>query len=231
MTKAGKRFLGNPHFRIAGPAVFAFFLNLLYAFCHAVLGIANQSAWFLTICAYYIVLSAMRLSVVLCGRKSRDVLSCGTEYFAMKLCGALLLLLGLVLAGAVCISLSQNTAVRHGEIVMITIAAYTFYKITAAIVRAVKQRKNPSPLLSIIRSIGYAETAASALTLQRSMLVSFGGMADANIRIMNMLTGTVVCLFVSALGAALLFKGNRKEESSWQNIRSSKQTKKLPKKS
>ena len=64
---------------------------------------------------------------------------------------------------------------RYDSILMITIATYTFYKITMAVVRAVKQRHDPSPLLAAIRSIGYAEVAASVLTMQRSMLVSFEG--------------------------------------------------------
>ena len=130
----------------------------------------------------------------------------------MKLCGVLLVLLNFVLVGAIYISLSRNIATKHGEIVMITIAAYTFYKITMTIIKAVKQRKNPSPLLSIIRSISYAEAAASVLTLQRSMLVSFGGMSDTDIRTMNILTGSAVCLFVLILGIVLITRGKRKDK-------------------
>lgn len=163
-------------------------------------------------CAYYIVLSTMRLSAILCGQKNKNISSSDTEYFVMKLCGVLLVLLNFVLVGAIYISLSRNIATKHGEIVMITIAAYTFYKITMTIIKAVKQRKNPSPLLSIIRSISYAEVAASVLTLQRSMLVSFGGMSDTDIRTMNILTGSAVCLFVLILGIVLITRGKRKDK-------------------
>lgn len=163
-------------------------------------------------CAYYIVLSTMRLSAILCGQKNKNISSSDTEYFVMKLCGVLLVLLNFVLVGAIYISLSRNIATKHGEIVMITIAAYTFYKITMTVIKAVKQRKNPSPLLSIIRSISYAEVAASVLTLQRSMLASFGGMSDTDIRTMNILTGSAVCLFVLILGIVLITRGKRKDK-------------------
>ncbi len=107
---------------------------------------------------------------------------------------------------------------RYDSILMITIATYTFYKITMAVVRAVKQRHDPSPLLAAIRSIGYAEVAASVLTMQRSMLVSFEGMAEEKIHLMNSLTGAVVCLFVLVLGIAMIIKSTkRKEPSEWQN--------------
>ena len=149
-------------------------------------------------CAYHIVLSTMRLSVILCEQKNKNISSSDIEYF--------------VLAGAIYISLSRNIATKHGEIVMITIAAYTFYKITMTVIKAVKQRKNPSPLLSIIRSISYAEVAASVLTLQRSMLASFGGMSDTDIRTMNILTGSAVCLFVLILGIVLIRRGKRKDK-------------------
>lgn len=184
-TEAGKQFITEQHSRIVLFAVFSFSLNLLYAFYHAALGIINQSVWFITMCAYYIVLSTMRLSAVLCERKNRSTLSNGIEYFVMKLCGVLLILLNFILAGAIYISLSQNIATKYGEIIMITIATYTFSKITMTVIKAVKQRKNPSPLLSVIRSISYAEVAASVLTLQRSMLVSFDGMSNTEMHTMN----------------------------------------------
>ena len=122
----------------------------------------------------------------------------------MKFSGVLLVVLGIVLAAVNYISLSQNIASKHEEIVMITIATYTFYKITMAILKAVKQHKNPSPLLKTIRSIGYAEVSASILTLQRSMLVSFGSMESGQIRFMNAVTGAAVCLFVLILGLSMI---------------------------
>ena len=133
----------------------------------------------------------------------------------MKLCGVLLILLNFVLAGAINISLSQNIATKYGEIVMVTIATYTFSKITMTVIKAVKQRKNPSPLLSVIRSISYAEVAAFVLTLQRSMLVSFGKMNDTDIHTMNTLTGSVVCLFILILGISLIIRGTKRKENNY----------------
>lgn len=93
---------------------------------------------------------------------------------------------------------------KHGEIIMITIAAYTFYKGTMAIVRAVKQHEIPSSLLKALRCITYVEVAASLLTLQRSMLVSFGTRSSRQISHMNAVTGAAVWLFVLALGVSMM---------------------------
>ena len=165
-------------------------------------------------CAYYAVLSVMRFSVVLFEYKNRAKPSADTEYFVMRLSGVLLILLSFVLSGVIYISLSQNIAVKYDEILMITIAAYTFFKIIMAIVKAVKQHKNPSPLLAVIRNIGYAEAAASILTLQRSMLVSFGTMDNAEAYILNVLTGAAVCLYVSIIGIYLLLKRKNKTRTA-----------------
>lgn len=210
-TGIGKQFIKEQRSRVILFVVLNFFLNFLYAFYNGVLGIINHSVWFITMCAYYIVLSTMRLSAVLCDWKNKNTSSNDIECFVMKLCGVLLVLLNFVLAGAIYISLSQNIATKYDKIIMITIATYTFYKITITIIKAVKQHKNPLPLLSVIRSISYAEVAASVLTLQRSMLVSFGSMNNADICTMNILTGSAVCLFVLILGIVLIIRGAKKK--------------------
>ena len=168
-------------------------------------------------CAFYGILATIRFSAVLCERNHYKLPSDDTDLFVMKFTGILLVILGIVLATINYVSLSQNIATKHEEIIMITIATYTFYKITMAIVKAVKQHKNPFPLLKTIRSIGYAEVSASILTLQRSMLVSFGSMDSRQMRFLNAMTGAVVCVFILILGLSMIVKSRRKEQEIWQN--------------
>ena len=216
-TETGKRIASSKRYRIILSATASLAFNLLYALYHLVLGILNLSLWFIAICAFYAILATVRFSAVLCGRNHQKSPDNDTELFVMKLSGLLLLVLGVVLATVNYLSLSQNIATQYEEIMMITIAAYTFYKITMAIVKAVKQHKNPSPLLRVIRNIGYAEVAASILTLQRSMLVSFGSMSAGNVHFMNAVTGAAVCLFVLILGLSMIKTSKGKEPDIWQN--------------
>lgn len=209
-TKTGKKLVSSQRYRIILSATLAFAFNLLYAIYHCVLGILNLSFWFIAMCAFYGILAIMRFSAILCERNHQKLPDSVTELFVMKLSGVLLVTLSIVLATVSYISLSQNIAAKHGEIIMITIATYTFYKITMAIVKAIKQHKNPSPLLKTIRNIGYAEVAASILTLQRSMLASFGSMSAGNIHFMNAVTGAAVCLFVLILGLSMIAKSMKK---------------------
>ena len=217
-TKIGRRFLDEQRFRSFFSVSVGLLVNILYAFYHGALGVANQSLWFVAMFAYYVILSFMRFSAVLCEWKRRSSVSKDMEYFVAKLCGSLLVLLSFTLAGIVYISLFQNVAVKHHEIVMITIAAYTFYKITVAIIRAVKQRKNTVPLLVVIRTIGYAEVAASLLTLQRSMLISFGSMDSKSIVLMNGLTGISVCLFILILGISTILRNSKGRKTIYGSV-------------
>ena len=213
-TKLGRRFIQEQRFRAVFSAAVGLLANIMYAIYHGALGVVNQSLWFVTMFAYYMILSSMRFSAVLCEWKHKSLASEDTEYFVAKLCGGLLVLLSFVLGGVVYISLSQNVAVKHHEIVMITIATYTFYKITVAVIRAIKQRNNTVPLLVVIRTIGYAEVAASLLTLQRSMLISFGSMDNEDIALMNSLTGISVCLFILLLGIFTIVRSGKEGKST-----------------
>ena len=209
-TTTGKKLISNQRYRVVLSAAVALVFNLLYAIYNCVLGMLNLSFWFMAMCAFYGILATMRFSAVLCEHNRHKTTADDMELFVMRFSGILLVILGIVLATVNYISLSQNTVAKHEAIVMITIATYTFYKITMAIVKAVKQHKNPSPLLRTIRNISYAEVSASILTLQRSMLVSFGSMGSEQICLMNVMTGAAVCLFVLLLGLSMITKSKKK---------------------
>lgn len=206
-----ERILTEQRYRMVMTAALSFIINVLYALYNGIFGILNLSIWFVTMCAYYTILSAMRASAVLCELKNSPADNTATEYFVAKLSGILLAILSFILTVVIYISISESIASKYGTIVMITIATYTFTKITMAIIRAVKQRKNSSMLLAVIRSIGYADVAASVLTLQRSMFASFGDLNGDKAHAMNILTGAAVCFFILVLGIMLIIKGTKNE--------------------
>lgn len=181
-------------------------LNTAYAVYHGVLGFLYASLWFFSLSAYYLILSAMRFASVLSARKDRANGGKQSERSVMRFTGALLVLLSFVLFGSVYYCSVYEVAKPNGTIVMITIAAYTFYKLTAAIVNAVKARKHGSLLLLTLRSIACADAAVSILSLQRSMLVSFAGKTSAEIRTMNWITGLCVCLLIFISGLEMIFR-------------------------
>lgn len=204
-TELGNQLLNDRRYRAVSFAVLGLILNLLYAFYNGALGILNHSVWFTASCIYYLLMSTMRFTAILCGQKN----SVKKEYALMGLTGILFGVLGFVLIIIIYLSLAQNVASKYDEITMITIATYTFAKISMAITGAVKHRKEALPLMTVIQNIRYMEVAVSVVTMQRSMLVTFGDMNRSDAEMMNMLTGAGACLFAVVLGI-IMIKNSRK---------------------
>ncbi|MGN0460771.1 MAG: hypothetical protein ACI4HL_07640 [Ruminococcus sp.] len=193
----------NRRHRIVFFATTSLAVNICYAIYNGVLGVVCGSLWFLTMFAYYTILSVMRFNAVIYERKSVLKKTEKPEIFVMRFTGIMLMVLSFVLSGSVYYSNFYDVATKNGKFVMITIATYTFYKVTIAIVNAVKTAKHRSPLLTTIRNIGCADAVVSIMSLQRSMLVSFKGMNQKEIMVMNTLTGIAVCLFVFIFGLVM----------------------------
>lgn len=199
-TAVGQRLQSDRRFRIVAGAAANLAVNLLYGAGHAVLGLLDGSIWLLVMAAYYILLGVMRFGAVLTERKH------ASERFVMRFCGGMLMALALVLAGSTVISLMQERSVPHGMILMITIAAYTFWKMTMAIIHTVQAHQSGTPLTCTIRNITLASALASLMTMQRSMLVSFeGDITGAEMLVLNIMTGSAVCLLVFLMGLNMLF--------------------------
>jgi hypothetical protein len=124
--------------------------------------------------------------------------------FIVRFTGIMLILLSLPLAGSVILSFLKDRGTVFHMIVMLAIATYTFTKITLATMNWIKARRSTSSKLVTLRNISFADAFVSVFSLQRSMLVSFEGMTEAEIRIMNVATGIAVCIIVFLLGLNLL---------------------------
>lgn len=214
----GERFLADYTFRTILTTLPAFLINVAYTVYNGVIGIMNQSVWFITMAVYYSLLGIMRYRAVSTGRKisrldDREQIR-KKELSVIKTDGILLLVLNLALSGVVLLTIAQDTAKRYSEIMVISIAAYTFYKITMAVVNMVKVRKTKSPILITIRNIGAADALVSMLTLQAAMFASFQDKNSLNTNQMNAITGLSVCILISILGISMIWYAWKKKKES-----------------
>ncbi len=176
--------------------------NIAYALGNCIIGFLNPSWWFITVGAYYTVLAITRFSVLQVKRKASG--DYDTELFARRITGILLVVLSFCIVGVNIMSAVKDRGTAFHEIVMITIATYTFTKITIAIIGMVKAKHSASPVLKTLRNISLADACASIYTMQRSMLVSFPSMEAAEILLLNIFTGTAVWIVVLLLGINLI---------------------------
>lgn len=188
--------------RMMRTALLSLICNVSYALLHGAAGVLTQSWWFATLSAYYIVLSVMRFSLLLIRRKEAKQ---GTsEDFAARLTGGLFLAMAQCLAGTVILCTMKDRARPLHVIVIITMALYVFIKLTLAIIHLIRCGKQAPAVYRSLRNIALAEAFVALFSLQRSMLVSFPGMTESGIRLMNILTGTAVCLLIFLLGLNLI---------------------------
>ena len=176
--------------------------NVVYAIGNSLLGFITDSWWFITVGAYYAVLAATRYSVLQIKRKADG--NFATEVFARRFTGILLVVLSVCIVGVNIMSAVKDRGTVFHEIIMISIATYTFYKITVAIIGMVKAKHSASPVIKTLRNISLADACASIYTMQRSMLQSFPGMDESGILLLNIFTGTAVWIVVLLLGVNLI---------------------------
>lgn len=169
--------------------------NIAFATYYLVMGLVTNSWWLLTLGSYYLVLSLVRFMVLRSKSKER---------FIAKFTGWMLILLSIPLVGTVILSVVRDRGHERQMIVMIALAAYALTKITLATIKLIKARRSSSATLITLRNISFADAFVSIFALQRSMLVSFEGMTETEIVIMNATLGSAVCVIVFLLGLNLV---------------------------
>jgi len=176
-------------------ALFCLTFHMAFGVYHLVFGIVARSWWLLTLGVYYLILSIVRFFVL---RVKRN------QHLAMRLAGMMLMVLSVPLVGTVILSVVRDRGHDFHMIVMIAMAAYAFTRGTLATINLIKSRHSLSAKIVTLRNISFAEASVSIFALQRSMLVSFEGMTESEIQIMNAVTGSAVCAIVFLLGLILL---------------------------
>ena len=181
-------------------ALVSLLFNMVYSAYHIIFGITTHSWWLFTIGIYYAILSIVRFVVL---RHK------GKKHFVIRFTGIMLMVLSLSLVGTVILAFVKDRGTVFPLIVMLAIAVYAFTKITLATIKWIKARKSKSVKLITLRNISFADAFVSIFSLQRSMLVSFEGMSEIEIRIMNVATGSAVCIIVFLLGLNLVQQKRR----------------------
>lgn len=188
--------------RIFKIATLSLGFNLAYGIYNGIIGFSSHSWWLITLCAYYIILGVIRFGVLIFNAKNKNEVF--SNKFIMRFTGCLLIFLSIILAGTAYLSVENERGIKYNEILMISIAVYSFTKITLAIINLIKAGKNDTSIIKTLRYISFADALVSIFALQRSMLVSFGAMPENEIQILNICTGTAVYIGVFILGIILI---------------------------
>lgn len=207
-----RRFAEDVRFRTRVSLYQGLLVNLLYIAVKLASGICYRSWWFITLAVYYALLAAMR--VLLLWRWGG--IGPEMELRRCRLCGAVLLLMNIALAGMVILMVRQNQGYDYPGMLIYAMAAYSFYAVIVAAVNAVKFRRHGSPVLSAAKAIHLAAALVSILALETAMLSQFGGADGAGFReAMTAATGGGVCAVILGMAVFMIVwstKGIRRAE-------------------
>lgn len=132
------------------------------------------------------------------------------ELIKYRRCSWIMLLLNIALSIMVFFMVYWNRTFNHHSITTIAIAAYTFISFTVAIVNYIKYKKYKSPIFNATKSISLASASVSIITLEATMLTSFGTDLKPTIRKLFLgLTGGVVSIFVLMLAVIIIVKSSK----------------------
>ena len=186
--------------------------NALYGLFQLWLGFYHHTFWFYSLGAYYICLGVMRFFLLLHTRKYAPGEKMQTELVKYRACGWVFLLMNLALALIIFFMVYWNRTFEHHMITAIAMAAYTFTAFTVAIVNVVKYRKYNSPVFSASKAISLAAALVSMLTLESTMLTTFGDgtMTATTQKWMLGATGGTISVLIVATAIYMIVVGTKK---------------------
>ena len=198
-----RRFTGDMSLKIQFSLLCSLGINLLYSGVNAFSGVYYRSVWFGTLAVYYICLSVMRFTLVRYAHRNGFGQNPAAEWRRYRLCGIVLTLMNMSLAGVVILVICQNRGFHYGGYLIYIMAMYAFYVTIMAVINLVRYRKYRSPVISASKAVNLAAALVSMLSLETAMLAQFdtGSNHVPYFRqIMVGTTGGAVCLIVVVMG-------------------------------
>ena len=186
--------------------------NTAYALLQLGMGFWHHTFWFYSLAGYYISLAVMRFFLVRHTSKHKPGEKMQEELRKYRACGIVFLIMNLALALIIFFMVYWNRTFHHHEITTIALAAYTFTSFAVAIVNVVKYRRYNSPVYSASKAISMASACVSMLTLESTMLTTFGDgtMSMTGRRVLLGISGGVISAFIIAMAIYMIVQGTKK---------------------
>ena len=199
--------------------------NALYGIFQLWLGFYHHTFWFYSLGAYYICLGVMRFFLARHTTRYAPGERMQTELKKYRACGIVFLVMNLALALIIFFMVYWNRTFEHHMITTIAMAAYTFTALTTAIINVIKYRKYNSPVFSASKAISLAAALVSMLTLESTMLTTFGDGTMTVVAQKWMLgaTGGAMSVLIVATAIYMIVIGTKKLKQLKSEVKNGKQ--------
>lgn len=209
-----RRYLESRDFRAEVSLYISLAINLFYAAFKGLSGVHYSSAWLVSIGFYYLALSAIRFMLMRSERvrkgQGSDARTKLHEYRAYRLCGCMMMVLDLTVAGMSVQMIWQDRAYEYSQTVVIISAAYTFYSFISAITNVVSFRRRDNAILSAAKDLNMSGAVMSMFILQAAMIHTFDDSGSSFPRVANSITGGCVLVIILAIATFMIINGTKK---------------------
>ena len=211
-NKYAQKWLTDTRLRVNVSLYGSLVWNALYGILQLWLGFYHHTFWFCSFGAYYICLGVMRFFLARHTTKYAPGERMKTELKKYRACGIVFLVMNLALALIIFFRVYWNRTFEHHMITAIAMAAYTFTALTTAIINVIKYRKYNSPVFSASKAISLTAALVSMLTLESTMLTTFG---DGTMTVMAQkwmlgATGGAISVLIVATAIYMIVIGTKK---------------------
>lgn len=210
-------------FRTFISAAVSFIATIIFTLFNLYLGIAYRAEWNLCIAAYYALLVAIRAFVIIHERKiSRGNYESSVRDRRRKdaflIQSILLFITDFALITPVSLMVLQRKAVSYSAIPAIAVAAYTTYKIIVSARNYFKAEKQQNLSVRMLKDISLIDAAVSVLSLQYTLIMTFGDGIQGNMLTLCAVTSLIIWLLLLAFSTSVLvFAIRRRNMKSCDN--------------
>ncbi len=189
-----------------------FLVNLAFIIFNTVMAIISKVGWYGALAGYYLILSLFRGLVFYIERKAKlkakenDKELLYLQYRNYRLSGVFIILLELSMTAVVVMMILLQKPSNYTNILAISYAAYTCYKVTFVIINTIKTKKHNNPHLQTLRNISLVDAGVSLLSLQITLVTTFS--EGKNMLLLNMIVGVAICLLTVVLGVYMIIKAS-----------------------
>ena len=211
-NKYARRWFSDERLRVNVSLYTTLAVNLAYAALHLRLGMVHETFWFYSLAVYYLLLAVMRFFLIRYLRGNIAGEREEAELVRFRACGSVFLAMNLTLSVMVFFMIYWNRTFIHDEITTIALAAYTFTSLTLAIINIIKYRKYKSPIYTASKAISLAAASVSLITLESTMLSTFGTeTVDTYTRKLFLaLTGGAVSAFIIIMSVYMIVTSTKR---------------------
>ena len=204
-----EKYRSHPFFGKFGGAVWSTTVTAAFAVYNVFLGVSTGGAWFYGIGVYYFLLTCARAAILISEAKNLrepcENKKIEREKHTFRRVAVFTFLIDLCVGVPIAQMVLGKKRVNAGTIAAIAMAAYTTYKITAAIVRFVKSKKREErPCIRQLRRIGVRDALVSVLSLQ-NMLISVFSQADEARQMFALSAVSSAAIFMLLIFFSVLF--------------------------